>query len=1308
MRKLFYLVVSIVIFGLIISGCIFHVVPPLDQDGSIDIVKNDVFFEIDLIAGQHTVAGSITVSNDDKNLFITYETIDSWLINETHLYVDTIIPTKSEPGKFPYKHEELDGVTTDTYKIPLDDLGVGPCDIVYIAAHAELVKGETEETGWAKGVKIEPGKNWAMYFNYQISSYGSEIPELTEAISQEVNLSLGGEVEITDPESIINGVKLIIPPIPSEKKGGKLIANITISYIDDPYSLELPDNRGFLLPPVVINSDILFDAECILEIPYTEATLNNMGLSNDKNIKVYRYNYISSSWEEVLINKRNYKAEIDFDYMLELTLVIEEPNMTYACSTPSIFLPPHGFPQPGDLLYKLSFYGVSEGWIPGHVGIYVGEFEKDSEGEPYNVIEALLFGGVQRNYYNPISDFSGSAAYMGARQPKEFDSLTSIQRDIIIQYAKGMVGLPYAIETFSFYFGLARGDWVKGTDALGSYNCVGLAEKAYEIAGVNGGQGLVSDLDEGNFCILPSPTCVLTPVEQYAKTEPAEGYSVSGKVTDSQGVEIPDVTLNLESVSFNDYHYSFEVTTDSDGKWSSDKLGREWKVTPQKDGYTFEPSTIKVKEDANDINFTGTFITGSQYLIQWSTAESNGWANPLGEGKELITSTSYDYDSPIYLNNWGKRHVGIDVHAQLDSNVFSIADGTIRKIVRGSDPKKMVVIIEHTNSNNEDLFAIYGHVLAKEDLEEDNEVKKVKAGEKIGVVKESGSPCHLHFGINTSSEINDFYYGIYGWGRIPADANPSDYGWVDPMDYLNTHQTKAVVSNVVAVYWTDHYPSNSQTIEHLINVFWDPYPEAIGYKVYRSVNGMVEIEPVYSGAGELLYDKNVVQWHDFSNIVVGNTYSYYVTAYGDGWETAPSQETGTINSFLPPIYLVSPSDGVTINISTPTFEWSPVGSNPGGSINFGNTELWVKNLTDDKVIWDISFNDMTTSNATYNQDGQASPLIFGHSYAWEVTSYGFVDNIEVAISQSEYWEFTYGTVTGPVHNLTKDTYYNTIQAALDDADSDNIIEVSDGTYDESITFPSGMKIILQSVNGAFSTIIRGNNGSSTVTFDGSLAGTTLEGLTITHTDGLTGRGIHIADGYLIIENCTISGNRTNRGGGIYNGGTLTINGSTISDNFARSVWSNAFGGGIHNGGILTINGSTISGNRASGGGGYTYYGASGGGINNGGTLTINGSTISGNRASGEGGASGGGIKGGTLTMTGSSVCDNCASENGGGIYLSSTETINIGGVSPSDKNTICGNYKTGEDPSLEQQIRDSSGSLYETYKDTNYIFAYCE
>ena len=184
-------------------------------------------------------------------------------------------------------------------------------------------------------------------------------------------------------------------------------------------------------------------------------------------------------------------------------------------------------------------------------------------------------------------------------------------------------------------------------------------------------------------------------------------------------------------------------------------------------------------------------VNGVEYQIPWSKAESNGWANPLGEGKELITNTAYDYDSGIYLNNHLGKHMGIDTDGNEENdNIYAIAAGTV--VHKHSEnswyddngilQNHSVIIIKHTNSDNENFFAIYGHVLAKDGLK-----STVEVGEKVGVVAKIGDP-HLHFGINNSSEISEFYYGIYGWGIIPNLAIPSDYNWVDPIDdYLNNH-----------------------------------------------------------------------------------------------------------------------------------------------------------------------------------------------------------------------------------------------------------------------------------------------------------------------------------------------------------------------------------------------------------------------------------------------------------------------------------------------------------------------------------------
>jgi parallel beta-helix repeat protein len=125
-------------------------------------------------------------------------------------------------------------------------------------------------------------------------------------------------------------------------------------------------------------------------------------------------------------------------------------------------------------------------------------------------------------------------------------------------------------------------------------------------------------------------------------------------------------------------------------------------------------------------------------------------------------------------------------------------------------------------------------------------------------------------------------------------------------------------------------------------------------------------------------------------------------------------------------------------------------------------------------------------------------------------------------------------------------------------------------------------------------------------------------------------------------------------GGIFNGGTLTISNSTISNSSASSG-----GGGIRNNNTLTITSSTLSGNSTS---------DDGGGIYNSGTLTIINSTLSGNSASDDGG----GIysHSGTITISNSTLSGNSASDMGGGIYNTSTITIS---------NSIIANSTSGGD-----------------------------
>jgi hypothetical protein len=161
-------------------------------------------------------------------------------------------------------------------------------------------------------------------------------------------------------------------------------------------------------------------------------------------------------------------------------------------------------------------------------------------------------------------------------------------------------------------------------------------------------------------------------------------------------------------------------------------------------------------------------------------------------------------------------------------------------------------------------------------------------------------------------------------------------------------------------------------------------------------------------------------------------------------------------------------------------------------------------------------------------------------------------------------------------------------------------------------------------------------------------------------------------GLTINNGVSYDGGYYDGGGGIFNGGTLTLANCTVNGNYAYQVdlYNFAGGGGIFNAGILTVNNSTISGNTAQ----FQTFesiGGFGGGIYNfGGTLTLSNSTVAGNHAGpGSDTSVGGGIynEGGTVTLNNSAVSGNSAFHPGGifnyGDQGDGTVTLNNSAVS---------------------------------------------
>jgi len=174
----------------------------------------------------------------------------------------------------------------------------------------------------------------------------------------------------------------------------------------------------------------------------------------------------------------------------------------------------------------------------------------------------------------------------------------------------------------------------------------------------------------------------------------------------------------------------------------------------------------------------------------------------------------------------------------------------------------------------------------------------------------------------------------------------------------------------------------------------------------------------------------------------------------------------------------------------------------------------------------------------------------------------------------------------PVWNITSLETFNTIQQAIDDANSNDKIVVTRGRYFENIDFKA-KQIVLQGPDPndwttVAETIIDGNNAFSTVTFKRSEGpNSILTGFTVTGGNRFYGGGVNCEPAAPTIKKNIIKNNIAGyKGGGIYYYGnsavTTVLSDNIIKDNSAQS------GGGVYcdtGTSILLLN-NLIAGNYA--------------------------------------------------------------------------------------------------------------------------------
>jgi len=480
--------------------------------------------------------------------------------------------------------------------------------------------------------------------------------------SQLVTAETGASIEVKDSTSFIQGTDLIIP-------SGALTSNETISIgrVDNPPAL--PSGLNFVGAPIDLEPEgINFNHPLTIKIPYKDASLSNAGISDDSNLNLYSYSKSSGIWTPaniISIDKVNKIITADINHFSYYAIT------GYIGTAPSDL----GTPQPGDLLYTLGLF--YDGWAPGHVGIYTGEKTYSGTGSAsadvkkfglYNVIEAVS-PKVQYSYYNlpnvkekfenSLSSFGNPFTYMGAREPKDC-TLTSEQREEIVSYAESQVGKPYAwAQTIGCFFGMLRGSLVKGPIL---FNCVGLAEKAYEIAGVNGGEGLVNLLNEESGGEIEGATAALTPAKQYNATKPAVGnFQPKIPIVSFTNLGTSRQNSQIETLS-EDGLILTELTSDSSEKNyprlspNKNKIIFESRNTDEMGDYISPLCTMNL-DGSGLVKLFGTF---EMTQPAWSSKDKIAFVKEYGltviyltdfsnlSNREKLTPTSYVEETPSF------------------------------------------------------------------------------------------------------------------------------------------------------------------------------------------------------------------------------------------------------------------------------------------------------------------------------------------------------------------------------------------------------------------------------------------------------------------------------------------------------------------------------------------------------------------------------------------------------------------------------------------------------------------------------------
>lgn len=185
---------------------------------------------------------------------------------------------------------------------------------------------------------------------------------------------------------------------------------------------------------------------------------------------------------------------------------------------------------------------------------------------------------------------------------------------------------------------------------------------------------------------------------------------------------------------------------------------------------------------------------------------SSGFVYPIGRSEPYAFDGWLAGASGMPPYEEGYYHLGQDMEANEGDRVYAIANGEIVYVsVSGWGDGNYGILVKHKLDTGEEFLALYGHVRPnREELmytasgSVDPPVP-VRAGEAFATIGPYDSIPHLHFGIHVGIEIP-----ASPWGKMPINRWPETNGFVDPINWINTHTPYSPIDPVSSsmLTWT--------------------------------------------------------------------------------------------------------------------------------------------------------------------------------------------------------------------------------------------------------------------------------------------------------------------------------------------------------------------------------------------------------------------------------------------------------------------------------------------------------------------------